>query len=317
MVAEQPLILVVGSINMDLMVRAPRMPAPGETLIGSRFKLSPGGKGANQAVAAARLGGRCAMIGMLGDDCFGQRLRERLVAEGVDCSAVGTKPEIASGTATIIVDDKGENSIILASGGDGELSPDDIFAREALFRRADVMVMQLELPLPTLRAAVEVARRHGCRTILDPAPAPARGALPEAIYRVDIISPNVTEAQILTGKNALEERVAKHVAMDLIDRGARTAVLKLGARGSMVVMDDAHFYRVPPYPVSIQDTTAAGDAFTAALALKVAAGESVRAAARFANAAGALACTRLGAQDAMPTADEVRMLMDDHPGQAR
>lgn len=306
---EQPNILVVGSINMDLAVRSTRMPAPGETVLGEGFVTSAGGKGANQAVAAARLGAHCRMMGRVGDDTFGRTLLERLRAENIDCTDVGIESAAPTGVAMIVVDAKGENSIVVASGANFRLTPDDVFPRGEAFDWADVLVVQLELPLPTVRAAVDLARRRGSKVVLDPAPAPPR--LPGALCRVDVLSPNVTEAEALTGKKAHEERVEKLVAMDLIAQGAEAAVLKLGSRGAMVVAADGHFYRIPPCKVDVVDTTAAGDAFTGALAVAIGRGEGLREAARFANAAGALACTRLGAQSAMPTLAEVRIFLDD------
>jgi len=307
--ADTPNILVVGSINMDMVVRAPHMPAPSETVLGERFVTSPGGKGANQAVAVARLGGRCRLIGRVGKDAFGEALLANLKAEGIDCTHVMPTPEAPTGVAMIVVDARGENAIVVAGGANRMLTPDDMFSLDAVFADSAVLVLQLELPLPTVRAAIDIGRRHGCQVILDPAPAPR--TMCDALYRVDIISPNVIEAEMLTGKKAIEERVDKLVASDLVARGAKAAVLKLGSRGSMVVMADGHFYRVPAYKVVVEDTTAAGDAFTAALAVAAARGDSLHQAAKFANAAGGLACTKLGAQSAMPTADEVRSLMQD------
>jgi ribokinase len=307
--ADRPRILVVGSINMDIVVRAPRMPAPGETVLGDGLVTSPGGKGANQAVAVARLGGACRMIGRVGEDAFGAALLGNLKREGIDCTDVIGTPGVATGVAMIVVDAKGENSIVVASGANYCVSPDDLFTRESAFKQAAVVVLQLELPLPTVRAAIDLARRHGAKIILDPAPAPK--VMPVELCQVDILSPNVSEAQTITGQFAIESRIDKLVASDLIARGAKTAVLKLGPRGSMVVAADGHFYTVPPYKVQVVDTTAAGDAFTAALAVAVGRGDRIHAAAKFANAAGALACTKLGAQSAMPTEVEVRMLMED------
>ncbi len=304
---EKPLILVVGSINMDIVVRCPHMPAQGETVLGDHLDINPGGKGANQAVAVARLGGDCAMIGRVGDDQFGSVLLEGLEAEGIDCQGIRQTPGTPSGAAVITVDASGENAIIVASGANYRLTPDDVYEWEELFADGDVVLLQLELPMPTVRAAVSLARRHKCKIILDPAPAPA--LLDDDLYNVDIISPNVTEAEILTGMNIIEERIDKIVALELIARGATAALLKLGPRGSMAVESDAHFYRVPAYKVKVVDSTAAGDAFTAALAVATAQGQDIHSAAKFANAAGALACTKIGAQSAMPTAQEVHNLM--------
>ncbi len=304
-------ILVVGSIHMDLVVRVRRRPGPGETILGDHFRSHPGGKGANQAVAAARLGGRVGMIGCVGKDDFGRTLKQDLSEEGVDVEHVRETDQAATGTAMIVVDPQGENSIIVAPGADFTVTPDDVFSREDLFTEADVVLLQLELPLPTVRAAIDVARRRRAKTILDPAPMPAKFC--DELCAVDVLSPNVVEAERMTGQKALEERVDKMIASQLIARGAKCAVLKLGSRGALVVCADQHFYRVPPYKVTVQDTTAAGDAFTAALGLAIARGQHLREAAKFANAAGALACTKFGAQSAMPIAYEVKMLMDDQP----
>ncbi len=309
--SDEPTILVVGSINMDLVVRTGQMPSPGETVLGEGFATAPGGKGANQAVAIARQGGRCVFLGRVGDDEFGRTLTAGMTAEGIDCKNVLTTPDAATGVAVIIVDGAGENSIVVASGANYLVTPDDVCSRTELFDLADVVVLQLELPLATVCAARAVASRHHCKVVLDPAPAPAK--LPDELREVDVITPNVSEAELITGQHAedKDERVDKLVASDLIAAGARAAVLKLGARGSLVITADGQIERVRPYKVDIVDTTAAGDAFTASLALGTARGIDLSEAAAIANAAGALACTKFGAQPSMPTADEITMLMAD------
>ena len=309
--ADKTTILVVGSINMDLVVRTAQLPAPGQTVLGRNFTTAHGGKGANQAVAAARLGGQVRMIGCLGADSFGQTLREGLENEGVDVEHVMQTEEAPTGTAMIVVNSQGENSIVVAAGANSLVTPDDIYTREELFAEAAVVLLQLELPLPAVRAAIDLGRRHGAKTILDPAPVPKNFC--DELCNVDIFSPNVMEAEILTGQKALEERADKAIATHFVGRGAKTAILKLGARGSLVVMADGHFYRVQPYKVKVQDSTGAGDAFNAALSVALCRGDRMHDAARFANAAGALACTKFGAQTALPTAIEVKMLMDDQP----
>jgi ribokinase len=311
--ADEPTILVVGSINMDLVVRTVRRPQPGETVFGEGFRMFPGGKGANQAVAAARLGGRVAMIGAVGGDPFGQAMLNNLRRENVETVAVRALDNPPTGVAMITVDSNGENSIIIDGGANLRVTADDdILPNDALFAMADVVLLQLELPMPTVLAAIELARRHGCKTILDPAPAPA--TLPEGLCNVSILSPNTSEAETITGKTTGgEERVDKAIASDLIALGAEAAVLKLGQRGCLAVMNDGHFYTVPAYKVNVVDTTAAGDCFNGALGVAIARRQRLHDACKFANAAGALACTRLGAQSAMPTAPEVRMLMDDQP----
>ncbi len=293
---------------MDLVVRSRRMPAPGETVPGEGFVTSPGGKGANQAVAVARMGGRCAFLGRVGDDTFGRHLLAGLKAEGIDCSNVMISEDSPTGVAIVVVDARGENSIIVAGGANRELTPDDMYARQELFEAAAILLVQLELPLPTVRAAMDLARRHGCKVILDPAPAPRN--LDPQLCKVDIICPNAVEAETITGQaKVTEERGGKLIASDLIERGAAAAVVKLGGRGSLVATADGHFYRVPPCKVPVADTTAAGDAFAGALAVAVARGQPLREAAMYANAAGALACTKLGAQSAMPTAADVEALI--------
>lgn len=310
--AEQPDILVVGSVNMDLVVRSPYMPSAGETVLGKGFATWPGGKGANQAVAAARLGAKCRMIARVGDDTFGRQLLDGMKTEGIDCEAVSITDNCSTGVAMIIVDGNGENSIVVAGGANRRLSPDDIFPLEELFEQTDIVLLQLEIPLPTVRAAIGLAKRHNCKIVLDPAPAPKD--LSKELCQVDVISPNITEAKMITATPTEKERADRNIGLDLLSRGAKAAVLKLGSRGSLVVASDGQFERVRAYKVDIVDTTAAGDAFTAALAVAIASGKNLPLAARFANAAGALACTKLGAQKAMPDIIEVKMLMADQPG---
>ncbi|MCK5113405.1 MAG: ribokinase [Phycisphaerae bacterium] len=305
----EPSILVIGSANMDMVVRAAGFPLPGQTVFGSDFQASPGGKGANQAVAVARLGGMCRFLGRVGDDSFGRSLKQSIAAEGVNVDNLMLTENIPTGTAIVVVDSSGENSIIVSSGANFALTPDDIYGNESLFEHSAVVLIQLEIPLPTVRAAIDLSHRHGVRIILDPTPVPK--CFPPEMYRVDIISPNAVEAEALTGKKLVEERIAKQVAMQFIEKGAKSAVVKLGARGSLVVMSDGHFYHVPPFKVDVLDSTGAGDAFTAGLGVAYTKGMSLREAAVFANAAGALACTKLGAQAALPTALDVQMLMRD------
>ncbi len=311
--SDKPNILVVGSTNMDLVVRCSQLPAPGQTVLGGEaFITSPGGKGANQAVAVARTGGQCSMIGCVGKDAFGEQLLSVLEAEGVDTAAVTVSQEAATGVAMIIVDAMGENSIVVAGGANCHATADDnIYPNEELFKQADIVLLQLELPLPTVRAAANLARRNDCKVILDPAPAPS--GLCKELCDVDVICPNLIEATLITGLEKGDQRVDKSIASDLIARGAKAAVIKLGARGSIVVSADGQIARIGPYKVDIVDTTGAGDAFTGALAVAIATGHDLPDAARFANAAGALACTKLGAQSAMPTSAEIQMLMADQP----
>jgi ribokinase len=293
---------------MDLVARAPHVPAPGETVLGRDFSTIPGGKGANQAVAVARLGAASRMIGRVGDDDFGRRLLDGLAASGVDTDAVRITPHTPSGIAMIVVEDAGENAITVASGANFQVTPDDVDAAETLLRRAAICLIQLELPVATVCHTIRVCRRHGVQTLLDPAPAP-QDEIPDELFQADIISPNESEAAILTGLPARSDPSA--IAEALHRRGCSSVVLKLGERGAWVSAGSQRG-PVPGFRIDAVDTTAAGDAFTAALAVCLAAGQNLLTASRFANAAGALACTRLGAQLSMPTREEVEGLLG-HP----
>ena len=287
---------------MDLVVRAPRMPREGETLIGSEFRTIPGGKGANQAVACARLGAQTQMIGRLGNDAFGAELLEGLTADGIDTTRVGRTSEAASGTALIIVDDAGANSIVVVPGTNACVAAEDIEGADSLFQRADALVCQLEVPLDAVDAALTSACEHGKLSILDagpPAQVPA-----EILAKATVVSPNETEAEALTGITITDDNSAQKAAQALLDMGCEMVALKLGNKGSLVGDADG-LTRIEAIPVEAVDTTAAGDAFTAALAVKMAAGVPLRDAAEYASCAAALSVTRMGAQPAMPKTAEV------------
>ena len=296
-------IVVIGSINTDFVLRTPHIPGPGETVLGSDLLTIPGGKGANQAVAAARLGGLVHMVGRVGDDPFGAGLREGLAANGVNVDHVSVTPGVASGCATILVDRRGENSIVVSPGSNARLTAEDVGRAERLIRAASVVVMQLEVPPATVRHAVALCRRLGVRTILDPAPVPPKG-LPRALYAVGVLTPNEHEGAQLTG-----QRDAAKMAAALLSRGASTVVLKLGAKGALIAEGARPPQVVRPFRVRAVDTTAAGDAFTAALAVGLSEGMALDRAVRFANAAGALCCTRVGAQPALPGRRDVEQLL--------
>ena len=303
-------IVVIGSINTDFVCRARRIPRPGETVLGSDLATIPGGKGANQAVAMARLGGRVHMVGRVGDDDFGRRLLQGLSENDVDTRHVSITPGVASGSAVIVVDARGENAIVVSPGANARLAPADVDAAMPLLRSAAVVLLQLEIPLPTVRYALQLCRRLGVPTILDPAPVPARG-LPNALYRVDVLTPNQPEAARLAGQSG------EQAARKLIARGAATAVLKLGARGAMAVGRDGKAVSARPPRVRVVDSTAAGDAFTGALAVAMSEGMPMREALRFANAAGALCCTKAGAQPALPYRQDVERLISSRPAPSR
>ena len=299
-----PHIVVVGSINMDLVARMARLPKPGETVHGDVFQTIPGGKGANQAVAAARLGARVTLIGRVGDDSFGETLQRSLANYGVSTEHVLVTEGCSSGVALIGVETTGANSITVVAGANGRLTPHNVASRADVIASADALIVQLETPFDTVATAIRLAREAGVRTILDPAPAPS-GALPEELRAVDLISPNQTEAEALTGIAVHDVASARAAARRLRELGAKAVVLKLGELGAFVLDEAGREEHVPARAAGVVDTTAAGDAFTAGLTVALAEGRSLLDAARFGCAAGTLACTKFGAQPAMPSRDEV------------
>lgn len=294
-------IVIVGSLNMDLVVRAPRMPAPGETLFGSDFRTISGGKGANQAVAAARLGATVTMAGRVGEDAFGLALIQGLVEAGVATRFVQRDPSAATGIAVIVLDASGQNSIIVASGANMRLTADDVNAAEPAIATASAVVLQLESPLAAVERALELARHHGVATILNPAP--AQPLSDRLLKRVDFLVPNETETALLTGITVDDLPAARRAAERLRAMGTGSVILTLGSNGALLAGDET--LHLPAHPVTVVDTTAAGDAFVGAFAVALAEGHPVVEAVRWANAAGALAVTRLGAQPSMPTRKEL------------
>lgn len=302
-------IVVVGSANVDFVVLTPHIPAPGETVLGRNFVMAMGGKGANQAVGAARLGGDVTFIARVGRDVFGDQCLEAYEAEGIRTQFVGRDPDEATGVALIAVSEDGENSITVASGANMRLAPQHVEAAASAFQGADVLVMQLEVPVETNIAAAKLARKYSVRVVLNPAPA---RALPSALlHLVDVITPNRIELAQLVGAseaeiNAMNEAQLAESALSL---GASQGVITLGAQGSLVATA-AGSQTIAPFEVTPVDTTAAGDAFNAGLAVALAAGDRTLAeAARYANACGALAATRMGAQPSLPDAAEVKTFM--------
>jgi ribokinase len=306
--SKPPRIVVVGSINLDLVARVPKLPRPGETVLGREFKQAPGGKGANQAVAAALLGAEVTMIGRVGDDAFGGPLIDALRRRGVRTDLVQPTAGSTSGLALIGVEGSGQNAIVVIGGANQRLTPDDVREREAEIAAADAMLVQLEVPLETVAAAVEIARRSGVRAVLDPAPA---AELHNALFAVDLISPNQTEAEVLTGLVVRSASDAARAAAALHQQGVRQVVIKLGEQGALASEAGDEAMHVPAPAVAVVDTTAAGDAFTAALTIALIEGQSLARATRFACAAGSLATTREGAQEAMPTREEVERLISN------
>jgi ribokinase len=296
-------VVVVGSLNMDLIVRVPRLPVGGETLAGHGFFTAAGGKGANQAVAAARLGARVAMVGCVGDDAYGSELRGGLLAEGIDCSAVDVAVGAPTGIASILVDDAGQNAIVIVAGGNGEMSPARVERHEALLANAEVVIAQLEVPAAAVEATLSRAHALGRTVILNPAP--AVGPLPAHWYGlVDYLIPNESEAALLTGLPVDSPETALRAAQCLLEAGARRVLITLGRQGVLYADATRHLH-VPVAPVVAVDTTAAGDTFVGGFAAGLAEGMSLEVAITLGQQAAALAVTRPGAQPSIPHRHEL------------
>jgi len=299
-------VAVVGSLNMDLVARAARIPQPGETVIGGEFRNVPGGKGANQAVAAARLGAQVSMVGRVGRDAFAGPLLDSLAADGIDHTFVIQDPHAATGVALIVVDDAGENSIVVASGANMRLSPTDVDAAETAIAGADALLLQLESPLETVTRAAELARAHGVTVILNPAP--ARPLPVELLALVNVLIPNESETALLTGMPVGDQAEAEAAAGALRTMGVGTVILTLGQRGALLARE-GETVMCPAFDVTPVDTTAAGDAFVGGFAVALAEGRTLSEATRWGNGAGALATTKLGAQPSLPARQELETLL--------
>jgi ribokinase len=295
-------IVVVGSSNTDLVVKSPRIPAVGETVLGGDFIMVPGGKGANQAVAAAKLGARVQLVARLGHDAFGRHSLENFAAVGLDTTYVTSMPDTPSGVALITVDDEGNNAIVVAPGANAGLGCEDVRRAEADIRSADAVVAQLEVPLDAVECAARLAHDARVPFILDPAP--ARRLSPELLARVDVLTPNESEARILTGIEVTDVDSAGRAARELLTLGVKAVIVKMGARGCLLATNAVAEF-IPAFEVEVVDTTAAGDAFTGSLAVGLAQGQSLRDAAVFATRVAALSVTKRGAQPSMPTLREV------------
>jgi len=299
-------IVVIGSSNTDMIVKLDRLPKPGETVLGGEFSTAAGGKGANQAVAAARAGGKVTFVARVGDDVFGRQAVEGFVADGIDTGHVITDPDAPSGVALIFVDERGENSIAVASGANAYLTRQDVLSARDAIASAEVLVIQLETPLDTVLAAVELAVEHGVRVVLNPAPAQPLGE--EILRHVSVLTPNETEAHLLTGIEISDDAAALAAAKRLNAFGVESVLITLGSRGAFM-LDSDHDELIPGFEVEAVDTTAAGDVFNGALAVALAEGSALAEAVRFANAAAALAVTKLGAQPSAPTREEIERVL--------
>ncbi len=304
---HRPRIVVVGSINLDLVYHVPRLPQPGETLTGTSFQQVHGGKGANQAVAAARMNADVSLIGRIGDDTFGAALVVGLEAEAVDASHVKTSGGTSSGLAVIGVADSGQNCITVIPGANGLVTSADVMAAESSIAASDVLLLQLEIPVEAVITAIRIARNYKVLTILDPAP--ALQTFPPELLCVDVVCPNESEASLITGLPVTNVAEAVVAARHLQSLGAKIAIITLGSLGCVVCDESDNPRHVPSFPVTAVDTTAAGDAFAGALGFCLAQGQPIFEALCFASAAGAIATTRRGAQPAMPRLDEVNALL--------
>ncbi len=297
-------IVVVGSSNTDMILQLERVPRPGETLLGGDFTMAAGGKGANQAVAAARAAGDVSFVARVGKDIFGDLAIKGFHQDNINLDHLTVDDTLASGTALIFVAQNGENCIGVASGANGRLSPTDVERAREQIARADILLLQLETPLETVAAAIHIAKEHGVRVILNPAPAQH---LPrEILANVSILTPNEHEAKLLTGITIENDESALQAAQALLLQGVETVIMTLGSRGALIASSTVTAM-IPGFQVKAVDTTAAGDTFNGALAVALAEGMSLINAVEFANAAAAISVTALGAQPSTPT----RAAIDD------
>jgi ribokinase len=304
----EPVITVVGSANLDLFLRTEKLPAAGETVVANQLARSFGGKGANQAVAIARLGGKARMVCRVGGDDSGHRLIENFAAQGVDTSHVKPDPECSSGTAFVTVDSEGENTIVIHPGANERLLPGDLESAEGDIGNSAVIVTQLEIPIPTVAKAAEIAQKWRVPFILNPAPAPSED-ISEVLKKTDVLCPNRTEAERLTGHRVLGVDGAFRAGRELRNRGVHYVVITLGAEGAVLISEDLQeHFRVPE--VQVLDSTGAGDAFVGAFAFFFASGESISCAVRLACIAAAISVSKEGTQSGLPTLDEVKELAE-------
>lgn len=300
-----PKIVVVGSANTDFVLGVPELPSKGETVLGDKFRVVRGGKGANQAVAAVRLGADVTFVARLGTDSFGDQALDAYREEGIHTDFIVQDPEIHSGIALIMVNPRGENVIAVGPGANSHLSAQDVLAASTAIEQADCVLLQLEIPVEAVQAAAEIAHRNQVRVILNPAP--ARRLPHELLNKVDYLTPNETETAILAGEDP------SSIGPDSLPRlasalGVPNLVVTLGSRGA-AILQNGQTRLIPSFPITPVDTTASGDAFNGALAVALASGQSVSDAVRFANAAGAITATRPGAQPSLPTRKELDQFM--------
>jgi ribokinase len=299
-------VIVVGSANTDLTVRAERLPRPGETITGDEFMVSYGGKGANQALAALKAGAPVTLFAKIGTDAYGNLLYDHLVESGLPREGLLRDRQAIGGLALIAIDRAGSNQIIIIPGSNGRFLVEDLQSLEPLLEAGSPLLTQLEVPIPTVEYVLRLAKNRGMTTILDPAPVAPLS--PSTYASVDILTPNEIEAASLTGMQVKSPSEAEKAASVLLSRGCRVVIITLGSQGALLSHAEG-FQFFPPLPVASVDTVAAGDAFNGALAAALAAGQSLHEAVRFANAAGALSTTKRGAQESLPEKEEIEELL--------
>ncbi len=297
-------IIVIGSCNTDMVVKSERLPLPGETILGGDFFMNPGGKGANQAVAAARLGADTTLVCKVGEDLFGSNAIAIFEKEGINTSFIYKSSDKPSGIALINVDKNGENCIAVASGANGELSVDDIKSVKKEIEEASYLLLQLEIPVETVLFAAKLAYEAGTKVILNPAPAP-KSPLPEELFKyIDIIIPNETETQLITNVKITDIESAETAMNKILDKGVKNIIITMGSRGA-VTQENNELIHIPAYKVKAIDTTAAGDTFCGALCVGLTDGLSLCEAIKFASKASSISVTRMGAQSSMPYRKEL------------
>lgn len=299
---------VVGSFMMDLVVRTPRIPSDGETVIGLSFGRFPGGKGANQAVAAARLGADVTMIGKLGTDGFGDEMLATLNAEKINTEHILRDEAAASGVASIMLEESGRNRIVVVPGANLRYTPEDLRSVEHIISKSDIVMMQMEIDMSVIEEGVALTAKHQVPVLLNPAP--AQELSNDVLRRISYLTPNETETEILTGIKVVDVETAKEGAKALLAKGVRNVVITLGEKGALVA-DETNIQHIPGFTVKPVDTVAAGDAFNGAFAVGVIQGKSLADAARYANAVGALAVTKNGAIPSLPRKKDVELFLQE------
>lgn len=299
-------IVVVGSSNTDMVIKSAHLPKPGETILGGKFLMNPGGKGANQAVAVARLGGDVSFVCKVGNDVFGKEAIAKYSEDHINVDNVSVSSDQPSGIALINIDENGENCISVASGANYSLSEEDINRAESVIKAASIVLLQLEIPIQTVDYAARMAKQYGALVVLNPAPAPKEALSSELLSNVDMIIPNSTEIETITGRCATDSKSAQDAIGQIVSEGVKTVIVTLGSEGT-IVFHNGEYKRIPAYHVEAIDTTAAGDTFCGGLCVALAEGKTVFEAVQFGTKAASICVTRMGAQGSIPSRSE----MDD------